>query len=62
MQRPDRAEKLQDRKNNDETVVVLSLGSLFKPNVPESLKQIIRQEIEKKSMSFHSIIIWQVLP
>jgi hypothetical protein len=52
MQRPDRAEKLQDRKNNDETVVVMSLGSLFKPNVPESLKQIIRQGIEKRVYEF----------
>ena len=52
MQRPDRAEKLQDRKNNDETVVVMSLGSFFKPNVPESLKEKIRQGIEKRVYEF----------
>ena len=50
--RPDRVEKLANRKANYETVVKVSIGSLIKKNVPRLTKEEICYEIEERVRQF----------
>jgi len=48
MSRPDRSEKLLNRKKMDETTVTMTLGSLMNPLNGDPLKILITQAIEKR--------------